>query len=61
MRWSHKPYPRNGEFRERRVFAWLPIRADDGHTYWLVPLWVCEQFHSGWLEDCWVKMAVKPA
>jgi hypothetical protein len=32
-----------GDERVRTKFAWLPVEADDGFTYWLTPVVVREQ------------------
>jgi hypothetical protein len=34
---------RIGDERVRTKFAWLPVEADDGYTYWLTPVVVREQ------------------
>lgn len=41
--------PFHGQVRERTVFAWWPIRCDDGHLYWLESLRVEE--HGVMLRD----------
>jgi hypothetical protein len=32
-----------GDERVRTKFAWTPVEADDGYTYWLTPVVVREQ------------------
>ena len=45
MKWRTRGDPQGkiGDERVRTKFAWLPIEADDGYTYWLSPVVVREQ------------------
>ena len=45
MKWKRKRNPRGkiGDERVRTKFAWLPVEADDGYTYWLAPVVVREK------------------
>ena len=45
MKWKskHDPDGKIGDERVRTKFAWLPVDADDGYTYWLTPVVVREQ------------------
>ena len=45
MKWKSKRNPggKIGDERVRTKFAWLPVEADDGFTYWLTPVVVREQ------------------
>jgi len=56
-----------GEERVRTKFAWLPVEADDGFTYWLTPVVVREQLlpkvSRGGFEDDeqeWSLVEAKP-
>ncbi len=45
MKWKSRR-ARDGKIGDERVrtkFAWLPVEADDGFTYWLTPVVVREQ------------------
>ena len=45
MKWKSRR-DRDGKIGDERVrtkFAWLPVEADDGFTYWLTPVVVREQ------------------
>jgi len=45
VKWKSK-HDRDGKIGDERVrtkFAWLPVDADDGFTYWLTPVVVREQ------------------
>ena len=45
MKWKSRRDPdgKIGDERVRTKFAWLPVQAEDGYTYWLTPLVVREQ------------------
>jgi hypothetical protein len=45
VKWKRRRDPRGkiGEERVRTKFAWLPVDADDGYTYWLTPVVVRER------------------
>lgn len=45
MKWKSRRDPRGkiGDERVRTKFAWVPIDADDGYTYWLRPVIVREK------------------
>lgn len=45
MKWKSRRDPdgKIGDERVRTKFAWLPVEADDGFTYWLTPVVVREQ------------------
>jgi len=45
VKWKSKRNPggKIGDERVRTKFAWLPVEADDGFTYWLTPVVVREQ------------------
>lgn len=45
MKWKSRRDPRGkiGDERVRTKFAWVPIDADDGYTYWLRPVVVREK------------------
>ena len=45
MKWKSRrdSAGRIGDERVRTKFAWLPVEADDGYTYWLTPVVVREQ------------------
>ena len=56
-----------GDERVRTKFAWLPVEADDGYTYWLTPVVVREQLlpkvSRGGFEDDdqdWSVVEAKP-
>ena len=56
-----------GEERVRTKFAWFPVEADDGYTYWLTPVVVREQLlpkvSRGGFEDDeqeWSLVEAKP-
>src|SRR3954447_10480394 len=56
-----------GDERVRTKFAWLPVEADDGYTYWLTPVVVREQLlpklSRGGFEDdeqSWSLVEAKP-
>ena len=62
MKWSTKRLE-YGNKRERIIFAWFPIRCDDGMTRWLERVRVKEFYsNEGPLEfDKWRRMgAAKP-
>ncbi|MDQ6769801.1 MAG: hypothetical protein M3Z54_07430 [Gemmatimonadota bacterium] len=45
MKWKRRRDP-NGKIGDERVrtkFAWFPVEADDGYTYWLAPVVVREK------------------
>ena len=58
MKWKSRRDP-NGKIGDERVrtkFAWFPVAADDGYTYWLTPLVVREKLlpkvtRGGFEED----------
>lgn len=69
MKWKsrHDPDGKMGDERVRTKFAWLPVEADDGYTYWLTPVVVREQLlpkvSRGGFEDDeqdWAVVAAKP-
>ena len=69
MKWrtGRDPKGKLGDERVRTKFAWLPIEADDGYTYWLTPVVVREQLlpkvSRGGLEDDedeWAVVEAKP-
>jgi len=45
VKWKSRRDPRGkiGDERVRTKFAWVPIDADDGYTYWLRPVIVREK------------------
>jgi hypothetical protein len=45
VKWKSRRDPdgKIGDERVRTRFAWLPVDADDGFTYWLTPVVVREQ------------------
>ena len=45
MKWKSRrsPHGKIGDERIRTKFAWLPISADDGYTYWLSPVIIREK------------------
>jgi hypothetical protein len=45
VKWKSRGDPdgKIGDERVRTRFAWLPVDADDGYTYWLTPVVVREQ------------------
>jgi hypothetical protein len=55
MRWRTN---KDGDMRERIIFAWLPIPCEDGHTRWMTRVRVVEKWgrwgydpetsHWGW-------------
>ena len=45
MKWPTR-FRRSGERRVRVVFAWAPIEANDGCTYWLRRMIVTERWVS---------------
>jgi hypothetical protein len=69
VKWRTKRDP-NGKMGDERVrtrFAWLPVEADDGYTYWLTPVVVREQLlpkvSRGGFEDddqAWSVVEAKP-
>lgn len=69
MKWKSRRDPRGkiGDERVRTKFAWIPIDADDGYTYWLRPVVVREKLlpklGRGGFEDeeeDWEVVEVKP-
>lgn len=69
MKWRTKGDPggKIGDERVRTRFAWLPVSADDGFTYWLTPVVVREQLlpkvSRGGFEDDnseWSVVEAKP-
>jgi hypothetical protein len=69
VKWRTKRDP-NGKMGDERVrtrFAWLPVEADDGYTYWLTEVVVREQLlpkvSRGGFEDDdqeWSVVEAKP-
>ena len=56
-----------GDERVRTKFAWLPVEADDGFTYWLAPVVVREKLlpkvtRGGFEDDeqSWQVVEAKP-
>ena len=45
MKWKNRrdPHGKIGDERVRTKFAWLPVEADDGYTYWLSAVVVREK------------------
>ena len=69
MKWKSggDPNGKIGDERVRTKFAWLPVEADDGYTYWLAPLVVREKLlpkvSRGGFEDdeeAWEVIEAKP-
>ena len=69
MKWRTRGNPdgKIGDERVRTKFAWVPIEADDGFTYWLTPVVVREQLlpkvSRGGFEDDeqeWSVVEAKP-
>ena len=69
MKWKSKRDPdgKLGDERVRTGFAWLPVDADDGFTYWLTPVVVREQLlpkiSRGGFEDddeSWAVIEARP-
>jgi hypothetical protein len=69
VKWKRKRYPRGkiGDERVRTKFAWMPVEADDGYTYWLTPVVVREKLFPkvgrGGFEDdheAWEVVEAKP-
>ena len=69
MKWKSKRDPggKLGDERVRTKFAWLPVEADDGYTYWLTAVVVREQLlpkvSRGGFEDDereWEVVEAKP-
>lgn len=69
MKWRTRGDPQGniGDERVRTKFAWLPVEADDGYTYWLTPVVVREQLlpkvSRGGFEDdeqSWAVVEAKP-
>ena len=69
MKWKSRGDPKGklGDERVRTKFAWLPIQADDGYTYWLTSIVVREQLlpkvSRGGFEDDddeWSVVEAKP-
>ena len=69
MKWKSQRDP-NGKIGDERVrtkFAWFPVEAGDGYTYWLTPVVVHEQLlpkvSRGGFEDDeqdWQVVEAKP-
>ncbi len=69
MKWKNRGDP-NGKLGDERVrtkFAWLPVVADDGFTYWLAPVVVREKLlpkvtRGGFEDDeqSWQVVEAKP-
>ena len=69
MKWKSRRDPRGkiGDERVRTRFAWLPVEADDGFTYWLSTVVVREKLlpkvSRGGFEDDdekWEVVEAKP-
>lgn len=69
VKWKSRRDPdgKIGDERVRTKFAWLPVEADDGYTYWLTPVVVREQLlpkvSRGGFEDDdqeWELVEAKP-
>ncbi|HUQ99914.1 MAG TPA: hypothetical protein VM166_10695 [Gemmatimonadaceae bacterium] len=69
MKWKSRRDPRGkiGDERVRTRFAWLPVEADDGFTYWLSTVVVREKLlpkvtRGGFEddEDEWEVVEAKP-
>jgi hypothetical protein len=45
VKWKNRrdPHGKIGDERVRTKFAWLPVEADDGYTYWLSAVVVREK------------------
>jgi hypothetical protein len=69
VKWKSRgdPVGKLGDERVRTKFAWLPVEAEDGYTYWLTPVVVREQLlpkvSRGGFEDDekdWALVEAKP-
>jgi hypothetical protein len=69
VKWKRPRPPRGkiGDERVRTKFAWLPVAADDGYTYWLTPVVVREKLfpkvgRGGFEDDVeeWEVVEAKP-
>ena len=69
MKWKSKSDPRGkiGDERVRTKFAWFPLEADDGYTYWLSTVVVREKLlpkvtRGGFVDDDeeWEVVEAKP-
>ena len=69
MKWKSKRDPRGkvGDERVRTKFAWFPLEADDGYTYWLSTVVVREKLlpkvtRGGFVDDDeeWEVVEAKP-
>jgi hypothetical protein len=69
VKWKsrHDPNGTIGDERVRTKFAWTPVEADDGFTYWLTPVVVREKLlpkvSRGGFEDDeegWEVVEAKP-
>jgi hypothetical protein len=69
VKWKSRRDPdgKLGDERVRTRFAWFPVDADDGYTYWLTPVVVREQLlpkvTRGGFEDDeqdWAVVEAKP-
>ena len=69
MKWKNRgdPHGKLGDERVRTKFAWLPVEADDGFTYWLAPVVVREKLlpkvtRGGFEDDAeaWHVVEAKP-
>ena len=58
MNWPTKEWT---GYRERIRFALLPMKADDGRTYWLESIWTLERYSEYWCEGWWSVLAAMPA
>jgi hypothetical protein len=69
VKWKSRRNPdgKIGDERVRTKFAWLPVDADDGFTYWMTPVVVREQLlpklSRGGFEDdeqSWAIIEARP-
>jgi hypothetical protein len=60
MRWTKKE-PRIGDERTRKYFAWLPVKCENGTTYWLESVGIYERYSYtltyGFAASRWVFMS----
>ena len=61
MKWKTPKSYKEGEVRERVIFALLPRDCDDGYTHWLKKVRIKERYYwNSLLGDCWISTSVKP-
>jgi hypothetical protein len=53
MKWLTPAQPKHGDKRFRKVFAWFPIKCDDGTTRWLETLYVEETWFQSSTRSHW--------